>query len=184
MARMSYGASLGASLGNGQWVVDAARTGPVTVDISAAIVHLAALELLVVDAKATAATAKVTALACQTANVAVTPVENAIAVLEADGAAPTQGHVNALRTVWDTLSSACTAHNITANTTVTDVTAADVAVKLVLTTDVSSHLGSMTTATTADVILDINASTVTTQAAVKAALKSIMNRVEGGGLAP
>jgi hypothetical protein len=32
-------------------------------------------------------------------------VEAAIAVLEADGAAPTQAHVNSLRTVWNTLKS-------------------------------------------------------------------------------
>lgn len=42
----------------------------------------------------------------------LTAVEAAIAVLEADGASPTQAHVNSLRTVWNTLSAATTANNV------------------------------------------------------------------------
>lgn len=38
-------------------------------------------------------------------------VEAAIAVLEADGASPTQAHVNSLRTVWNTLVTGLNAHD-------------------------------------------------------------------------
>ena len=34
-----------------------------------------------------------------------TAVEAAVAVLEADGASPTQAHVNSLRTVWNTMKA-------------------------------------------------------------------------------
>lgn len=78
-------------------------------------------------------TAKTDALAAQTANVAVTPVENAIALLEADGVSPTQGHVNSLRSVWDTLSAACTVHNGAANTVASTATTAKTATALVVT---------------------------------------------------
>jgi len=184
MTILTYGATLGADFGNNRWAVDAARCSPVTVDVAAAIAHVVTLDGLVVDAKAAVAAAKTSALACQTANVAVTPVENAIALLEADGASPTQGHVNSLRTVWNTLSTNCTAHNIAANNSATAATDADTSVKLVNTTDISGHLSAMTAETSADVIVSINDATVTRQAAVRAALASIWNRIEGGGLAP
>lgn len=38
-------------------------------------------------------------------------VEAAIAVLEADGASPTQAHVNSLRTVWNTFVAGAAAHD-------------------------------------------------------------------------
>jgi|SRR5882672_2860840 len=39
----------------------------------------------------------------------VTATEAAVAVLEADGASPTQAHVTSLRSAWNTLSAAVTA---------------------------------------------------------------------------
>lgn len=73
-------------------------------------------------------------------------VEAAVAVLEADGASPTQAHVNSLRTVWNALVAGLNAHD------------------------------------TADVVLDINTSNITTQNAAKAALRELTQVLAGSGL--
>jgi len=74
-------------------------------------------------------------------------VEAAIAVLEADGASPTQGHVDSLRTVWNTLVTALGVYG------------------------------------GADAVLDVNLSNLTTQNAVRAALREFEQVVAGSGLA-
>lgn len=73
-------------------------------------------------------------------------VEALIAVLEADGASPTQAHVNDLRAGWDLLVTALGVYG------------------------------------GADVLLDINTSTVTTQKAAIAALRELERRLTGSGL--
>lgn len=73
-------------------------------------------------------------------------VEAAVAVLEGDGASPTEAHVTALRAAWDALVTA-----------------------------LGTYGG-------ADVLLDINTSTLTTQNAVRAALREFERAVAGSGL--
>lgn len=94
-------------------------------------------------------------------NVAVTPVENAVATLEADGATPTQAHVTALRGVWNTLSAACTAHNGDANAMNVDVTAINAALS-------------------GDVVVIWNGSVVTHRNQLRAALRLALRAVDGG----
>jgi hypothetical protein len=74
-------------------------------------------------------------------------VEAAVAVLEADGASPTQAHVTSLRAAWDTLVTALGVYG------------------------------------GGDALLDFNASTLTTQNAVRAALREFERAVAGSGLA-
>lgn len=74
-------------------------------------------------------------------------VEAAVALLEADGASPTQAHVTALRGVWNTLVTGLNAHN------------------------------------TGDAVLDIDNATLTSQSAVRAALRELQQAVAGSGLA-
>lgn len=74
-------------------------------------------------------------------------VEAAVAVLEADGASPTQGHVNSLRAAWDALVTALGVYG------------------------------------GADALLDVNLSTLTTQNAVRAALREFEQAIAGSGLA-
>jgi hypothetical protein len=181
MARISYGSTLQTSFADGTFSFASARTAPVTADLSTAIADVATLAALVVTAKVDVAASETEALACQTANVAVTPVENAIALLESDGASPTQGHVDALRVVWDTLSTACTDHNMAANSSANAATTAKTSTDLIDTAAVSSDLSGIAAADAADVVLDINAAVITTQNAVRAAVRSILARVAGGG---
>jgi hypothetical protein len=99
-------------------------------------------------------------------NPAVTPVENAVATLEGDGATPTQAHVTALRNVWDTLSAAVTTHNSDANTVNTDVTA------LSTTASLATVSG--------DVVVIVNLANVTTRKKLTDALLGILNQLRDG----
>lgn len=81
MARIAFGCTLGQSLGEGRF---SSNSGPV----------------------APAATAAATAAGTLTTNVAA-----AVAALVADGASPTQGHVDTLNTAWGLLATAIAAAN-------------------------------------------------------------------------
>lgn len=135
MARIAFAATLGQSLGEGRFSTSAgASTAPLTPATTAD------------DALATVVGADQTA------------VEAAIAVLEADAASPTQGHVNSLRTVWNTMK--------TDGATAKTATAA-----------------AKTAGAAANVVLDIDTAVATTQNSVRAAVREIMQALKGSGLA-
>jgi hypothetical protein len=95
-----------------------------------------------------------------------TAVATDIATLVADGASPTQAHVNALNTAWGTFLTALTAYNTAVGTANTDAaTAATAAASAV------SALGS------ADVIILYNTTTVTRGNTFRAALRDIDRRI-------
>lgn len=135
MARIAFGATLGGNLGNGQFNTSSGSLPP----------NLTAATTADDDAGTAAGTL--------TTNVAA-----AVAVLVADGATPTQAHVNTLNTAWGLLATAIA-------TTKTSTAAAKAGVA------------------TKNVILDIDAAVVTTKNGVRAALRDIMRTVDGSGLA-
>ena len=81
MARIAFGATLGGDLGNGRFNTSSGSVAP-------------------------AATSAGVAAGTLTTNVAA-----AVAVLVADGASPTQAHVNTLNTAWGLLATAIAAAN-------------------------------------------------------------------------
>ena len=93
-----------------------------------------------------------------------TNVASAIATLVADGASPTQGHVNTLNTAWGLLSTAMT-------TTKTATAAA----KVSATTANSGASG-------ADVILQINATNVVTKNKLLEIVRGFLLRIDGSSL--
>lgn len=135
MARIAFGATLGTSLGEGRFGTSAGGLPP---NLTAAT---------------TADDDTGTASGTLTTNVAA-----AVAVLVADGASPTQAHVNTLNTAWGLLATAIATAKVS-----TAAAKAGVAAK--------------------NVILDIDTAVVTTQNGVRAALRDIMRAVEGSGLA-
>lgn len=135
MARIAFGATLGGNLGSGQFNTSSGSLPP----------NLTAATTADDDAGTAAGTL--------TTNVAA-----AVAVLVADGATPTQAHVNTLNTAWGLLATAIA-------TTKTSTAAAKAGVA------------------TKNVILDIDAAVVTTKNGVRAALRDIMRTVDGSGLA-
>ncbi len=82
MARIAFGATLGQSLGEGRFSSSSGSVAP-------------------------AATSSAVAAGTLTTNVAA-----AVAVLVADGASPTQAHVNTLNTAWGLLATAIAAADI------------------------------------------------------------------------
>lgn len=135
MARTAFGATLGGSLGNGAFSTSSKGVTPILTAATTAD-----------DAAATAA------------GTLTTDVAAAVAVLVADGASPTQGHVNTLNSAWGLLATAIAA-----------ASAATAAAK--------------TAAAPANVVLDVDTAVVTTQNGVRAALREILQAVRGSGLA-
>lgn len=84
MARIAFGCTLGASLGEGRFGSNSGSVAP-------------------------ASTSSTTAAGTLTTNVAA-----AVAVLVADAASPTQAHVNTLNTAWGLLATAIAAANTAA----------------------------------------------------------------------
>lgn len=135
MARIAFGVTLGQSLGNGEFSTSGGGLPP---NLTAAT---------------TADDAAGTASGTLTTNVG-----DAVAVLVADGATPTQAHVNTLNTAWGLLATA-----IAAAKTATAAAKTGVAAK--------------------NVILDIDTAVVTTRNGVRAALRELTRAVDGSGLA-
>lgn len=121
MARVAFGCTLGQSLGSGLYNASAGGR------------------------------ASIVTLANTASGALTTDVAAAVAVLVADGASPTQAHVNTLNTAWGLLATA--------------IAAADAAGGAV------------------NVVLDIDEAVVTSQNAMRAALRKIMQAVEGSGMA-
>lgn len=134
-------------------------------------------------AKVSTAAAKADGITLTSHNVAVTPVENAVATLEADGATPTQAHVTALRGVWDTLSAACTVHNGDANTVAASTVTADTNAGTVVTdtTTAKASTAAALAGVGADVTVVFDPAKVVTVNAMKAALKAILLQLQGSG---
>lgn len=134
MARVAFGVTLGGDLGSGRFNTSGGSLPP---NLTAAT---------------TADTDAGTAAGTLTTNVAA-----AVAALVADGASPTQGHVNTLNTAWGLLATAIAQAK-------TSTAAAKVGVAA------------------ANVILDIDTAVVTTQNGVRAAMRELMQTVRGSGL--
>lgn len=108
VARQSIKVTLGKHFGEGRYDASANPSGPAT------------LATAVTDV-GTAVTDAATMVAAQT------PAAAAMAVLVADGASPTQAHVNTMNTAYGTLATAVAAMNTDVGTLNTDITAANVA---------------------------------------------------------
>lgn len=134
MARIAFGCTLGQSLGEGRFNTTAGAKTPALTSAT------------------TADTDTGTASGTLTTDVAA-----AVAVLVADGASPTQAHVNTLNTAWGLLATAIAAAKV-------------------------STAAAVVAAAPANVVLDIDASVVTTQNGVRAAMREIMQAVRGSGL--
>lgn len=111
-----------------------------------------------------------------------TAVEAAVATLEADGAAPTQAHVNALRTVWNTLvadgitaKAATVAALGSAGTADTNTGTAKTAVDAI-------SLTASLAAVAADVSLLINSATVVSKNKLNEAIRALLRLVDGSDL--
>lgn len=135
MARIAFGCTLGNDLGQGRF---GSSSGAVSPALTAATA---------------ADTAAGTASGTLTTNVAA-----AVAVLVADGASPTQAHVNTLNTAWGLLATA-----IAAAKTATAAAA--------------------TAAAPANIVLDIDTAVVTTKNGARAAMREIMRTLDGSGMA-
>ncbi len=136
MARVAYACTLGASLGEGRFnsLAGGAPGG--------SIVTLATTA----DTDAGTASGQLT-----------TDVAAAVAVLVADGASPTQAHVNTLNTAWGLLATAIA----TAKTSTAAAKAAGAS----------------------NVVLDIDTAVVTTKNGVRAALRRLLHVIDGSELA-
>lgn len=179
MARRTITVTLGQSLGEGRFNTEAKTSAPPSGDVTATSDAIVALAANIVTAQASVATAATDALAVQAANTAVTPVENAVALLEADGASPTQAHVTALRSVWNTLSAACTAQNGAANTVATTAATAKTNTDALNTTAASDALALVVADEAGNVVLDFDTAVVTSKNALRAALKAALLVVDG-----
>lgn len=87
-----------------------------------------------------------------------TNVAAAVAVLVADAASPTQAHVNTLNTAWGLLATAIAAAK-------------------------TSTAAAKAAGAVGDVVLDIDTAVVTTKNGMRAALRQLMQAVDGSGLA-
>lgn len=134
MARAAFGATLGGDLGQGGFSTSQVGCAPALTSATTA------------DNDAGTASGTLT-----------TNVAAAVAVLVADGASPTQAHVNTLNTAWGLLATAIA-------TAKTSTAAAKVA------------------AAPANAVLDIDTAVLTTKNAVRATLRNIMHQVDGSGL--
>jgi hypothetical protein len=112
------------------------------------------------DASAAVVTAVTDAATAVAAAPSTAAVAAALAVLVADGASPTQAHVNTLNTAWGTLLTAIG----TLNTAV-----------LLVQTDVAAASGDVG----ADVAVSFNPDNVLTKNNFRGALRAIINAVEG-----
>lgn len=128
MARSSVAITLGQALPGGQFNVRAGASGPVSVDVATAVADLATL----------------------TTNVAT--VTGTLTTNVADGASPTQAHVNTLNTAWGLLATAIAALSTAA---------------------VSADLTLVSADDAADLVVDFNTSTVSSLNAVKAAMRAV-----------
>ena len=81
MARIAFGCTLGQSLGEGRFSSNSGSVAPAATSAGVA------------------------------AGTLTTNVDAAVTVLVADGASPTQAHVNTLKTAWDLLAAAIAAAN-------------------------------------------------------------------------
>lgn len=142
MARRAVTVTLGASLGEGRFNSTAAHSKPASVDVTAAVSDLSTLTTNVATAQGTLET----------------NVVNAVAVLVADGALPTQGHVDTLNTAWGLLKTAIDALSTAA---------------------VSADLTAVAADEAGDVVIDWNATNVTTKNGLRAAIKSALVVVDG-----
>lgn len=148
MARAAFFCTLGQDLGSGAFSSSNGAATPVATPAAAAATAVTAAD----DAQAAAVLLAV-------------DVATAVGVLVADGASPTQAHVNDLNTAWGLFETAFAA--VTAATAAA-VTAADAA----------------ETATGAqNAVFDIDTSVVTTQNAARAALRQIEQAIAGSGMA-
>lgn len=136
MARSSVAITLGQALPGGQYNARTGASGPVSVDVATAVADLATLTTNVATVTGTLTT-----------NVAA-----AVAVLVADGASPTQAHVNTLNTAWGLLATAIAALSTAA---------------------VSADLTLVSADDAADLVVDFNTSTVSSLNAVKAAMLAV-----------
>lgn len=135
MARIAFGCTLGQSLGEGRFSSSSGSLAPLLTSATTA------------DDDAGTASGTLT-----------TNVAAAVAVLVADGASPTQAHVNTLNTAWGLLATA-------------------------IATAKTSTAAAKAGAAGANVILDIDTAVVTNQNGVRAALRRLTQAVEGSGLA-
>lgn len=134
MARIAFGCTLGGDLGQGRFSSSAGAKTPALTSAT------------------TADTDTGTASGTLTTNVAA-----AVAVLVADGALPTQAHVNTLNTAWGLLATAIAAAKV-------------------------STAAAVVASAPANVVLDIDTAVVTTQNGVRAAVRSIEQALRGSGL--
>lgn len=133
MARRAYACTLGQALPNGAYNTSGGVATPLTTTAAATSDAATAEGLLAVDVAA------------------------AVAVLVADGATPTQAHVNDLNTAWGLLETAIAA------------------------TAAAATAGA-SAATAQNAILDIDVAVLTNQNAVRAAVRNILQSVAGSGL--
>lgn len=135
MARIAFGCTLGTDLGQGRFSSGSGSVAPAL----------------------TAATAADTA-AGTAAGTLTTNVNAAVGVLVADGASPTQAHVNTLNTAWGLLATAIAAAKV-------------------------STAAAVVAAAPANVVIDIDAAVVTTNNGVNAAIRSLQQTLKGSGMA-
>jgi hypothetical protein len=111
------------------------------------------------NAKLTTLNTDVAALVA--AKVDTTTVDAAVAVLVADGASPTQAHVNTLNTAWTTLKANCATLNTAVDTVNTDNTP-------------------LAATVSADLTLLFNASNISTKNAFLVAIRALTDRLLNG----
>lgn len=118
----------------------------------------------------TAATETAVATAQASSPPSQTATEAAVALLEADGATPTQAHVNSLRTVWNTLVTAIGTVN-------TDVEAVRTAFDALVTA-----AGLLTAAPTGNLVILYDDAVITDGNKFAAALREALNAARSRGL--
>lgn len=168
MARKSFKVTVGANLGEGTYTLQSGSARDAAADLAIVTAAVVTAKASTVAAKASATTAKASTATAKTdattadTNLATvvgadqTAVQSAIDTLVADGVVPTQAHVNALVTVWNTLKThaatakantvtskaSATTADTDAGTAKTDATTADTNVGLVDTSFVATALAS------------------------------------------
>jgi hypothetical protein len=157
MARASFGANLGTALSGGGFGSSRGGAGSVTNDAATATTNLATLATAIGTAQSSSATASGTL---------TTNVDNAVAALVADGANPTQGHVNTLNTAWTALKAAIA-------TAASDAAALD---SSTLSADLTAIAGDVSKS---DAVLDFDASVITTFRAFKSVVDQILRTGQG-----
>jgi hypothetical protein len=184
MAAFVVKATVGTVRANGEYPVtivpaadQVANAATTVTAVAAAKVASAALET---DAAAADALADL-AVAAKVAGAAVTAVQDAMDVLQADEASPTEAHVDTADTAWDTVSAAITA----LHTAVDDVKVASAALE----TDAAAADALVDTAVTAagavaitgNVVLIVDKAVITSPNALKAALDELRKAVGAFG---